>query len=335
MRRVGKGDDTMRNSGWMRFGAIAVFAYALSIVGSSTFAADHVNGQVLGGGAPIARSTVVLWEASVGAPKKLGETKTDEHGRFEIRSAVTRSGDTTLYITASGGEPTAHKGSSEDPAIALLAVLGNKAPARVTVNEFMTLASVVTHTQFLNGNAIQGRALALRIAAGNVPSFVNLETGGYGGTIQDALNSGQTPTMANFSTLANTLAGCVTMIRSDACSSLFYAATSPTGAYPKDTLAAIESIVLNASYQANRVFGLLNYFYPVPKGKTLRPTPFMPYLTFAPSAWIFPLKFTGGGLSGPGKLMIDSEGNIWRRQLHCRSTKPGCFVGRKSFKIRA
>src|SRR5262249_15906191 len=32
---------------------------------------------------------------------------------------------------------------------------------------------------------------------------------------------------------------------------------------------------------------------------------------FTPSAWIFPLRFTGGGLSGPGKLMVDSEGNVW------------------------
>src|SRR5262249_34398243 len=31
----------------------------------------------------------------------------------------------------------------------------------------------------------------------------------------------------------------------------------------------------------------------------------------APSAWILPLKFTGGGMSGPGKLMFDSEGNLW------------------------
>ena len=35
-----------------------------------------------------------------------------------------------------------------------------------------------------------------------------------------------------------------------------------------------------------------------------RQTPFIPYLTFAPRAWVLPLKFTGGGLSPPGKLMI-------------------------------
>ena len=41
----------------------------------------------------------------------------------------------------------------------------------------------------------------------NVPKFVDIATGGYGGTIQEALNSGQTPTMANFATLADVLAG--------------------------------------------------------------------------------------------------------------------------------
>ncbi len=120
--------------------------------------------------------------------------------------------------------------------------------------------------------------------------------------------------MANFGTLSNILAGCVTRVRPDACSSLFYVATSPTGVYPKDTLAAVEAIVRYPSYHADKVFELLNYFYPQPKfepGKLLRPTPFLPYLTFAPSAWIFPLKFTGGGCSGGGKLMIDSEGNVW------------------------
>ena len=49
----------------------------------------------------------------------------------------------------------------------------------------------------------------------NVPKFVDIATGGYGGTIQDALNSAQTPTMANFATLANVLAGAVMQVTSD------------------------------------------------------------------------------------------------------------------------
>ena len=60
----------------------------------------------------------------------------------------------------------------------------------------------MTCAQFLKGEVLSGKPLGLRIAAGNVPNFVNLETGGYGDTIQNPLNSTQTPTMANFATLA-------------------------------------------------------------------------------------------------------------------------------------
>jgi streptogramin lyase len=37
----------------------------------------------------------------------------------------------------------------------------------------------------------------------------------------------------------------------------------------------------------------------------------MPYLNYAPSAWVLPLKFDGGGYRAGGKCMFDSEGNLW------------------------
>ena len=133
-----------------------------------------------------------------------------------------------------------------------------------------------THNQFLDGTAIKGNPLGLKIAAGNVPNFVDLQTGGWGAAIQDPLNSNQTTTMANFATLADALSGCITRVTPDACSKLFAAATPPTGRAPTDTLAAAEAIAKNSSYRPERVFALLDDFYPVPQGKTLRPTPRMP-----------------------------------------------------------
>jgi hypothetical protein len=87
---------------------VEVLAVSGLLCAGPTFAADILNGQVLGGGAPIANATVTLWTAS-----------------------------------------------------------------------------------------------ALRIAAGNVPNFVDLVTSDYGPTLLDVLKSAQTPTMANFATLAN------------------------------------------------------------------------------------------------------------------------------------
>ena len=140
---------------------LAALAVSGMFLATRAFAAD-IQGQVMGGGAPIAQSTVTLWAASPDAPKQLAQTKTDNEGRFEISGASAQA-DTSLYLVATGGEPGGKGG--DNPAIALLAVVGSRPPAQVVINEMTTLASVVTHTQFIEGAAIQGSPLQLRIAA--------------------------------------------------------------------------------------------------------------------------------------------------------------------------
>src|SRR5271156_6478633 len=109
----------------------AIVAFNL-LFALSTFAAD-IKGQVLGGGAPIAQSTVTLMEASAGAPKQLARTKSDGSGNFAIHG--TGATDSSLYLVALGGVPAAGKAAGDNPAIALIAVLGSKLPAKDVVNE--------------------------------------------------------------------------------------------------------------------------------------------------------------------------------------------------------
>ena len=220
-----EGDSKMGSrTCWLKLG-LGALAFCISVAGAAS-AADTIKGQVLGGGAPIAKSTVTLWEAGAAAPKQLDQAKTNDDGRFEVR-AKGSSRDGVLYLVASGGVAKAGKATGDNSAIALLAVVGSDPPASVVINEMTTVASVWTGAQFLDGTALKGHALGLKIAAGNVPNFVDPSTGGWGGTIQDSLNSSQTPTMANFATLADGLSGCVTQVSADACSSLFAAATGP------------------------------------------------------------------------------------------------------------
>ena len=272
--------------------------------------AATLTGRVLGAGAPVAKASVALWAASSGEPKQLAQAKTDAGGHFSL-SAPPAGKDQFLYLVARGGRSTADKASDDNAALALMAVLGAKPPASVTLNELTTVASVWTNAQFFDGKALRGPALGLKIAAGNVPSFVDLGSGGLGPVIQDPLNSSQTPTLANFATLADALAGCIARVTPDACAKLFAAATPPSGSVPTDTLTAAQSIARNSWYQPERVFALIDAFYPMPQGKKLRAVPFMPYLGFAPSAWVLPLKFDGGGYRAGGKAMFDSEGNLW------------------------
>ncbi|HEY7395977.1 MAG TPA: hypothetical protein VH559_14080 [Gemmatimonadaceae bacterium] len=286
----------------------------LAFVGVAVFVASadaQIAGKVLGAGSPIVGSTVTLWAAGDSAPTRVAQTKSDAEGRFDFAVGASRPAHSVLYIIAMGGEPKAHGGAGDNPAIALLAVLGAEPPQNVVVNEFTTVASVWTSLQVLTGDGMSGRELGLRIAAGNVPNFVDLSTGGWGEAIQNPLNSGQTTTMANFATIANVLSACVTRLRPDACTKLYTAATPPNGKTPDNTLRAAENIARYPWYKPDRLFAAMEALYPVPKGKLMRDTPFQPYLSVAPSAWVLALRFDGGGYRAGGKAMFDSQGNLW------------------------
>src|SRR5262245_14759653 len=172
------------------FVAVA-FAISGLLLGGPAYGANSIAGQVLGAGVPIANSTVTLWAATAGDPKQLAQTRTGADGRFSLGVPATTGSDSSLYLVAKGGQSSANKASGDNPAIALLAVVGtSNPPPKVAINELTTVASVWTHNQFIDGTAIKGHALGLEIAAANVPHFVDLQTGGWGTNIQDPPNSG-------------------------------------------------------------------------------------------------------------------------------------------------
>lgn len=258
----------------------------------------------------IAGATVTLWLAGPDAPRKLGETTTNDDGRYDLGGAAGSDDADVFYLTAAGGEARTAAAKGPNPATTLLAMLGTGAPEHVTINELTTVASAWAGAQFLDGNALRGNALGLRIAAGNVPNLVDLKTGGLGPVITDPLNGPQTTTLARMNTLGLLLSACVTAIP-DACARLFDAATPPDGAAPTDTLAAARNIARHPWHNAEKLFGLLDEFYPVPEGKRYRDVSLVPYLYFAPSAWTLSLVHSGGGFFAVGGAAIDGEGNFW------------------------
>jgi hypothetical protein len=270
-----------------------------------------IAGQVLAGGGRVEGATVTLWAATAVAPVQLGRAATGADGRFTISSAGASAKDASLYLISEGGKSSADRTDGDNDSMALMTVLGGTPPANVVINELTTIASVWTHAQFVDGAAIKGHALGLLIAAGNVPNLVDVTTGGLGPVIQDPLNSSQTTALATFNTLAILLAGCLTRVRADACDRFFAVATPPGGTAPADTLRAAQNIARNPAHQAEMLFALLDEFYPVPAGELWREVEFIPYLSFAPSAWTLSLVFAGGGLNSLGGIAIDGEGNMW------------------------
>ena len=288
---------------------LAVLSLPLASAGMAS-ATDSIKGQVLGGGAPIAKSTVTLWEASAGAPRQLSQTKSNGDGRFEVR-AKGASKDGILYLVAAGGMPEASKASGDNPAIALLLVLGNNPPASVTINELTTVASAFTNARFISGDGISGNPLGLKIAAGNVPNLVDLSTGGWGKVLLDPINSSMTTTLATLDTLGSLVTASFTVANDDWRARFYKAATPTGGATPKNTLEAVAGIAREPWANPKELYTIFDETYPLPAPDGRRNAPFTPYLVYAPDDFALSLCFSGGGDYANGRFMFDPEGNLW------------------------
>ena len=285
--------------------AAAMFAVASSY--SISRAAD-LSGQVLVAGKAIAGATVTLYAAGTGAPQQLAQGKSDETGAFNL-TYTGAPADSVLYLVAKGGTPKAGKGASES--LALLALLGNAPPKKVTVNELTTVASAFTAARFIQGESISGNPLGLRIAAMNVPNLVNLQSGGWGSVIVDGLNLTRSTTLSNFNTLASLITYASTSASDDWRSRFFQAATPSGGTTPSNTLGAMAGIARESWAHPKDLFALFEEAYPQAKEGLPNAAPFVPYLLYAPNDFALILRFSGGGLYAPGRLMFDADGNLW------------------------
>jgi hypothetical protein len=291
----------------------AIVGFSLLAAGPAA-AAQSLKGQVIGGGAPIANSTVTLWAASAGAPKQLAQVRTGADGRFVLNATGAAGKDAILYLVAKGGQPAANKAGGNNPTIALMTVLGTFAPKTVTINELTTVASAFTSARFINGESVSGNPLGLRIAAGNAPNLVDPTTGKYGKVILDPINLTQTTTMANLNTLGSLITAYFT-VADDKWRSRFLKASTPTGgATPKNTLEAMAGIAREPWADPKSLYALFDEAYPQPKDGARRSAPFVPYLAYVPDDFVLSLCFAGGGVSANGRFMFDAEGNLWSGQ---------------------
>ncbi len=94
----------------------------------------------------------------------------------------------------------------------------------------------------------------------------------------------------------------------NACDKLFIATTPPKGAAPTDTLTAAQSIARAPGISPSGSTPCLINSIRSQKVRTCEPFPSCRTSTGAPSAWVLPLKFDGGGYRAGGKAMFDSEG---------------------------
>jgi hypothetical protein len=282
-----------------------------------TAQSGQFQGRVLGAGSPIVGAVVTLYAAGEGKPVPLANGKTGADGTFTLdagQKKLNGAAGQVLYLVARGGTPKAAGVKGPNDALVLLTVLGAQLPKSATVNELTTVASAYTAARFLDGEAISGKPLGLRIAAGNLPNLVDPTTGGWGKVLLDPINSTQTTALANLNTLGSLLSAFATTADDDWRGRFLKAATPPAGATPKTTLEAIGNIARRPWVNAKELYALFGEAYPQPKDGSRRSAPFLPYLAWEPPDFALSLCFAGGGMCANGRFMFDAEGNLWSGQ---------------------
>jgi hypothetical protein len=145
----------------------------------------------------------------------------------------------------------------------------------------------------------------------NVPNLVNLQSGSWGSVIVDGLNITRSTTLSNFDTHASLVTYASTSAGDDWRARFFQAATPAGGTTPSNTLEAMAGIAREPWAHPKDLFTLFEEAYPQAKEGLPNAAPFAPYLLYAPSDFALVLRFSGGGLYAPGRLMFDADGNLW------------------------
>jgi streptogramin lyase len=269
-----------------------------------------INGRVMGGQQPISGAAISLYAAGLTGP---GSGAVDllrvpvtsgPDGSFGLTGGYTCPSSTTqVYLVGRGGNPGLTAGTN-NPASVLMAPLGDcgnlSSSTFIDVDEITTVAGAWALSQFLAPGAIVGASptnlTGLRNAFAVSSNLANTASGFSPGP---TLPVGATVETAKLNTLADVLASCVNSDGGASCTSLFQAATV-AGVAPSNTLDAALNIVRNPGSNVSAVFNSAP-----PSG------PFQPVLANRPNDWSMSITYTGGGLSAPTAVAIDSTGSVW------------------------
>jgi len=286
-----------------------------SSIDTSASGTFTISGIVHGGQQAVSNATIQLYTAgtsgigSAATPMLTSAVTTGSGGSFSITGKYSCVHSTDqVYLTATGGNPGLTSGTNNS-AIVLMIALGNcgslSSVPFLTINEVTTVAAVYALAPFIgssyaNIGATATNSTGLANAFQNAQLLANISTGSAA-----TLSSGLTIQSAKLYAFADAIAPCINSSSSVSsnCAALVSAATPSSGSAPAaNTLAAALSIVRHPgdTNVVGPVFNLIN-----------TQAPFATTLTKAPQDWTMTLTITGGGLSAPTALGVDTSGNVW------------------------
>ncbi|MGA7156932.1 MAG: NHL repeat-containing protein [Acidobacteriaceae bacterium] len=278
-------------------------------------------GQVLAGAAPVSGATIQLYaagatgNASAAIPMLTQSVTTSSIGIFQLNGSYTCGQSSTgasipntaqLYLVATGGIASTTS-SASNSALTMVTAVGPcstlAATSQLTLNEVTTAAAAWALGSFASSAANIGASstntLGLTNAFLDAALLANPNTGANA-----TLPTNLTVETGKLNALADALNSC-TAGDDSTCTALFTAATPTNGTAPTDTFTAALNITHHPGENVAAVYAAISA-----NGPTTPPFATAP-LAQSPNDWTMSLTVTGGGLSSPTALGIDTQNNIW------------------------
>jgi streptogramin lyase len=267
------------------------------------------TGVVKAGSTPVIGASVQVYAAGVtgngSTPTALLSTAltTNASGEFSVPATFTCPlSNSVLYVVSKGGQ--AGSGGVSNAGLSLATVLGTcgslKSGASFTINEETTVAAAFAMAQFFEGENLGATATnssGIGLAAATFANLVNAAPGVAPGAELPATG---TTEVTKINSLANALNSCaVGGPTSTECGQL-YAAAYGTASSTSNTLGAIVSVAKSPGTNVAEVYAA--------SGTSLA---YVPALSAAPADWALRVSYTGGGMSDPAAVAIDSTGKVW------------------------
>lgn len=275
----------------------------------TTYTGVTFSGKAMAGKQPLIGAAVQLYTAGTSgngssSTSLLSATlTTDASGAFTVPAGyLCPSGTSQIYLVARGGKP-GPAATSANPAIVLLTALGAcnqvTSSVQIVVNEVTTAAATYALSQFLSPGANLGASstnlVGLQNAVAMASALADVTAGASPGPAFASNGSSPAPTIDTVANLLNTCTAAPGF-----CSTLFSATTPPGSAAPANTLDAALNLVRNPGANVASLYTL-----------STGSSAFAPVLAAAPADWALFVNYTGGGMSSPSALGVDSVGNIW------------------------
>ncbi len=277
-----------------------------------------VQGHVLAGQEPVVHANVQLYAAGTtgdgsGAKPMFSQAlTTDQFGAFSGTYNCGEAGDgpgisagSQMYLLATGGISTLIA-AGNNPSLALMVALGPcenlNVNSAIVLNEVTTVGAIWALAPFMSSPVAIGAASTnpdgLPNAFRNAQLLVDPTTG-----FPPHLPSNIQIESDKLFDMANVIAGCLLSDGTSLCQPLFAAATPAGGKPPSDTASAVLNIVKHPGQNVVAVFDSI-------RAQAL----YASTLLTPPNDWTMAITISGGGLSQPTALAIDSESNVWVTQ---------------------